>query len=306
MRHRILLSTLLTVALGTNLACAADANSTFDKTLTVQSPATVSIATGSGYIRVIPGSDTQVHIVGHVHARAGWFASDAEAKVKQIAADPPIVQSGNTITVGRNNSDSPLLQDISIDYDIVTPRSTALQTHTGSGAIDVTGIEGVVSAESGSGNVTADNIGANSTLDTGSGSIHATNVHGAASLQTGSGNLQLDLSAPGDVKAQTGSGSIRINGLAGSLRAQTGSGSLDVAGVPASEWRLETGSGSVHIQLGSAAKFTLNAETGSGAIRVEQPILMQGSLNKHHVTGAVNGGGPTIRARTGSGEIVIH
>ena len=33
---------------------------------------------------------------------------------------------------------------------------------------------------------------------------------------------------------------------------------------------------------------------------------MQGSLNRHHINGAVNGGGPTIRAGTGSGDIQIR
>jgi hypothetical protein len=33
---------------------------------------------------------------------------------------------------------------------------------------------------------------------------------------------------------------------------------------------------------------------------------MQGSLNNHHITGSVNGGGPIVRASTGSGSIDIR
>jgi hypothetical protein len=33
---------------------------------------------------------------------------------------------------------------------------------------------------------------------------------------------------------------------------------------------------------------------------------MQGALKKQHVTGTVNGGGPTLRAETGSGSIEIR
>jgi hypothetical protein len=33
---------------------------------------------------------------------------------------------------------------------------------------------------------------------------------------------------------------------------------------------------------------------------------MQGSLNRHHISGTVNGGGPTIHANTGSGDISIR
>jgi hypothetical protein len=31
-----------------------------------------------------------------------------------------------------------------------------------------------------------------------------------------------------------------------------------------------------------------------------------GSLNKHHVSGKINGGGPAVRVETGSGSIRIH
>ena len=54
------------------------------------------------------------------------------------------------------------------------------------------------------------------------------------------------------------------------------------------------------------AHFSLDADTGSGSINVSQPITMQGSLNRHHVSGAVNGGGPTIHANTGSVDISIR
>jgi hypothetical protein len=297
---------VLLAALTVSTSAAFAADGSFDKTLSVNATPNVSIATGSGYVHVYPGTDTQVHVVGHVHARPGWLGGDADARVKEIVANPPIVQSGNVITVGGNRSNDPLYQNVSIDYDITTPRATALKTRTGSGELQIGGIEGTVDAGSGSGDLKAENIGANSRLETGSGSIHASNVHGAANVQTGSGSIDLKLTGAGDVKASTGSGSIHIDGVTGGLRAGTGSGSIVVAGTPTSEWRLETGSGSVRLNVGSSAKFNLNAETGSGSIHIDQPILMQGSLNKHHVFGTVNGGGPTIRATTGSGDIVLN
>jgi hypothetical protein len=301
-RSTVLLAAGFVLAASTAFA----AEGTFDKTLSVSGTPNVSVNTGSGYLHVYPGSGNQVHIIGHVHARAGMFGGDADAKVKEIVANPPITQSGAEITVGSNHGDSNLFQNVSIDYDVTVPAATALKAHSGSGNVEIGGIQGVVNAGSGSGEVKVDNIGANARLETGSGSIHAINVHGAASLETGSGNLELGLSGPGDVKAQTGSGSIHIRGLNGGLRAGTGSGSLEVDGTPTSEWRLETGSGSILVEVGRGAKFTVNAGTGSGSIHVDQPMVMQGSMNRHHVTATVNGGGPTLRANTGSGDITIR
>jgi DUF4097 and DUF4098 domain-containing protein YvlB len=297
---------VLIVALTLTATASFAAEGNFERTLAVSGAPSLSVATGAGYVHVYSGSGSQVHIIGRVHVRSGIFGGDAEARVRQIVADPPIKQFGNTITIGSNHSDSSLFHNVSIDYEITTPSGTTLKAESGSGDLEIGGIEGIVTGETGSGDMKVENIGANARLETGSGSIHATNVHGAVTLQTGSGDIDLGLSGAGDVKAQTGSGSIHIHGVNGGLRAEAGSGEVEVAGNLTSEWRLESGSGSIRADLGSAARFTLNAETGSGSIHIEQPVLMQGALNKQHVVGTVNGGGPTLRAATGSGSIEIR
>ena len=109
-----------------------------------------------------------------------------------------------------------------------------------------------------------------------------------------------------DVKAQTGSGSIRLRGVNGGLYAETGSGDIEIEGQPGANWKLETGSGSVTLATGSSAKFSLDATTGSGSVHSDPPITTHGSLERHHVMGDVNGGGPTVRVETGSGDIRIH
>ena len=300
------LRTLVTAASMLTATAAFAADGTFDKTLGLEGAPAVSIHTGSGYVHVSPGADRQIHIVGHVRVQQGWFGADTDARVKQIVASPPIVQTGGVVTIGPSHADEDLYRNVAIDYEVTLPKATTLKAQTGSGELEVSGIDGTVTAQSGSGSIKADGIGPNARLDTGSGSIRASNVRGAAILQTGSGNLELSLTGAGDVKAQTGSGSIHIDGLSGGLRAGAGSGSIEVAGNPTSEWRLESGSGGIRIKLGNAAHFTLNAETGSGSVQVDRPIVMQGTLNRHHVLGTVNGGGPTIRATTGSGDVTIR
>jgi len=302
--HLAIRNSVLVAAIAALVPTAAlAADGTFDKTLHVNGSVMLSVSTGSGYVHVSPGSSSEVHIVGHVHANGWGFGASADDRVKQVVNNPPIDQSGNIITIGRHQD---WIRNVSIDYDVTAPRATALKARTGSGGINISGIDGTVSADSGSGGIRADGIGPNARLETGSGGIHASNVRGAAILQTGSGNLELSLTAAGDVKAQTGSGSIHIDGLSGGLRAGAGSGTIEVAGNPTSEWRLESGSGGIHLKLADAARFSLNAETGSGSVRVDHPIVMQGALNRHHVLGTVNGGGPTIRATTGSGDVTIH
>jgi hypothetical protein len=54
------------------------------------------------------------------------------------------------------------------------------------------------------------------------------------------------------------------------------------------------------------AHFTLDASTGSGSVHSDPPLTTHGSLDRHHVQGDINGGGPTVRVSTGSGDVRIH
>lgn len=287
MNTRILL--IPTLVLATTAALAQDRN--FDRTLSLSASPSINVATGAGSIHLHPGSDNQIHIVGHIHANHGWMnggSSNLAARVQQIADHPPIVQSGNDVTIGERHA-SDLYRNLSIDYDITVPRTSSIVASSGSGDIEIQ--DAAVSFKA----------------DSGSGSIRARGVHGAANLQTGSGDIELVQVAPGDVHTQTGSGSLRLTVMSSPLRAGTGSGDIEVNGVPTSDWRLETGSGSIHLNVGSGSKFNVNASTGSGSIRIEQPFTMQGELNRNHITASVNGGGnANLKANTGSGDIQIR
>jgi hypothetical protein len=283
---KVLATVAATLTLAASTAFAADSN--FDRTLNVSGSPNVSVATGSGYIHLNPGSGNQVHIVAHVRSSHGWMSggSDVDSRIQQIVSNPPIVQNGNDIIIGPEHHNGDLYRNINIDYEITLPKTSGISATTGSGDVQIQDVGASVKAQSGS------------------GSVHVHGVQGPTTLGTGSGDIELQQTGPGDVKAETGSGSIRLQGLAGALKASTGSGDIEAQGQPTSDWKLSTGSGSVRLVVGNA-HFNLDADTGSGGINVSQPITMQGSLNRHHVSGVVNGGGPTIRIGTGSGDIQI-
>jgi DUF4097 and DUF4098 domain-containing protein YvlB len=253
---------------------------TFDRTLTVNGQTELSVSTGSGNIHLTRGSDSRVHIFGRV--KTGWGGD--ENRMREIAANPPIEQTGNIIRIGGHHEN---FHNISIDYEIEAPANAFLD------------------AGSGSGNVTDDGVGTNAKISTGSGNIHATGLRGSFAVNTGSGDIFAQQSGEGDVKAQTGSGNVELKDLKGGLRGGTGSGDIKVFGTPTNPWHLGTGSGNVEFWAGNAA-LTLDASTGSGSIHSDKEMLTQGSSDKHHITGKINGGGPTVRIETGSGDIRVH
>ncbi len=147
------------------LALASDG--TFDKTLSVNGSVQLEVSTGSGYVHVNPGSDNQVHIIGHVHANHGWMGGNSDDQVKHVVDNPPIQQSGNTIRVGEMHES--WLNHVSIDYDITAPKNTHLKAESGSGDLKAVSMNGGVRLETGSGSVNGDDLGGDSYLQTGSG-----------------------------------------------------------------------------------------------------------------------------------------
>jgi Putative adhesin len=276
---------LLTAVLGVTTVALAD--NSFDRTLNVSAQPDLYVSTGSGNIHIVAGSGGQIHIVGHVHA--GWSAfGDVNSRVQHIVENPPIVQNGNTVRVGEV-TDHSLFNNISIDYDINVPADVALNLHSGSGDVEVNNAGRFLSATSGSGNV------------------RASGVHGPADLESGSGELTLEDTGAGDVKARTGSGDVRIHGFDGSFTAKTGSGDIEAYGHLQNGGMIATGSGDVRLRLTPDSRFTLEAATGSGDIRVKMPgvIAANSESSRHHVTTQVNGGGPALQIRTGSGDVEI-
>jgi DUF4097 and DUF4098 domain-containing protein YvlB len=287
----VALIAVFTVALG-QTALAADATGSFSRTLNVSGTPEVSITTGSGHINVHAGNTNTVVIEGRIKANdnwSSWFGGggnlSAEERIKRIEANPPIVQSGNTITIGKIE-DSDLRQNISISYDVTVPSATKLDSRTGSGGVEIGDLQGPVTAESGSGGIRVSKI--------------TNEVH----LNTGSGGIQLD-GAEGKVSAHTGSGHIRLYNINGGLDASTGSGGIEAEGNATHDWELHTGSGGIRIRLPQQAGFKVDAHSGSGGVTIHHPLTMQGSMRHNHVEGTVGNGGPMLTLRTGSGGINV-
>jgi hypothetical protein len=157
----------------------------FDRTLSASGNTQLAVSTGSGNIHITRGSDNQIHIHGQIHVND----NGSEDQARQIAANPPIEQSGDSIRVGQHQEH---WRGISIDYKIEAPAGT------------------VLAANSGSGDIVDEGVGQNAKLQTGSGDIRATGLEGPFMVKTGSGDIVAAQTGKGDVVAETGSGDIEL------------------------------------------------------------------------------------------------
>lgn len=305
------------------LAVAAQDGS-FNKKLEVTGAVRLEVQTGSGSIRVSPGAPGTVQVHGEIRLSSRARGSGGMEKVRRIEANPPIVQEGGVVRVGRTAGDDELLRDVSISYEIAVPPETSVESRTGSGSQTIGDLKGPVDARAGSGSLTLGAIGdsvtvragsgsirvgsANGGLEakTGSGSITARGVAGPITANAGSGSVDVEQTGAGDVEIDTGSGRVEVRGVQGGLRVSTGSGSIRAQGEVASDWHLEAASGSVTVELTSDAGFELMARTHSGHIDSEIPITVSGRISKKELTGTVRGGGPRLEIDTSSGSIRIR
>jgi len=276
-------SRILPVILAAAFASLAAHAQDFERTLHASAATDLFVATGSGRIHIFPGSDSEVHVKAHLHA--GWNAGgDIEERMRRIAANPPISESGKEIRIGDVPPDQrALYNNISIEYEVSAPRGVALDLRSGSGDVQI------------------DNVGRSLKGETGSGSIRAHGISGPAELHTGSGDIELQEQSAGEVKASTGSGSIRIQGLNGALTARTGSGDIEANGTLSGPSHLQSGSGSIRAHVAHDSHLNVDATTGSGSIRIAG-----NSSDHHHLSAPLNGGGASLEAHTGSGDIEIN
>ena len=277
----------------------------FDRTLQVSGSVNLDVTTGSGDIVVKTGSSNQVTVHGTVRSEGWLFSGGDEGAVNKVASNPPIQQNGSSIRIGYDLPDD-VRRHVSMSYEIMVPADTRLAAHSGSGNVEASGMHSDVDVQSGSGDLRLRDTGGQTRAQTGSGNIRAENVAAPFTAQTGSGDVEAALTGSGDIDVHTGSGTIGVRGANGGLRARTGSGDITADGSVTGSWELQSGSGNIRLAVGSAKGFDLDVHTSSGSIHSELPIMVQGSVKRQQLQGKVNGGGPSVRVSTSSGDVDIR
>jgi len=251
-------------------AGATQVRGQFERRCTVGPAADLRVNTGSGDIDVHAGPPGVIRVVGRVQVeRTFWHArGDAERRLAEILAHPPVDQSGNRVEIGRREPHD-LFDNVSIDYYIEAPPDARVTAHTGSG------------------------------------DVRANGLHGPLEVSTGSGDVKV-WDAPSGARLFTGSGDVEVHSLAGDLQARTGSGDVLASGTPTGAWDVHTGSGSVTLRMPAGARFELDAHSGSGDIVCDHPFTTVTRLGHSTLHGLVNSGGPKVTVRTGSGDITLQ
>ncbi|HZE26694.1 MAG TPA: hypothetical protein VE083_04865 [Terriglobales bacterium] len=255
------------------------------------------------------GGVTVGGITGRVEAESGG----GKIHLDDIGGSVSAETGGDSIEIGTVNGD--------------------LRLETGGGKIYIASAKGKVEASTGGGNIVLVSGAQEANLEAGGGNIDVKHCGGRLRVSTGGGNIELgDISGP--VEIETGGGSIRLGWAKGVVRAQTGAGRIELNGV--SSARAETGAGGILAKFISSSGERSDSllETSAGDIVVyiapDVAITVRASIdlaNGHKILsdftdirvtseggewpgpksftaeGKLNGGGPTLKVRTTTGDI---
>ncbi len=246
-------------------------------------------------------------VAGRVEAETGG----GKVHLEDIGGDASAETGGDSIEVDRIGGD--------------------LNVQTGGGKLYLGSVKGLVNASTGGGDVVLLSGGRSAVLESGAGDIQVKQCGGDLKITTGGGNIDVD-SVSGPIEVETAGGSIRIGYAKGLVRAETAAGRIELNGIPAV--RAETASGAILARFvalsGDHADSVL--ETANGDIVVylpanfrarvraaieaangqkiysdfpEIPVRMEDGEWPQTITaeGDLNGGGPTLKVQTVSGNI---
>jgi hypothetical protein len=274
---------VLALALATAAAAPARADS-WEKTYRISGRPTLRLHTDDGSVRVETWDRKAVMV--RVTTR-GWRIGPGGVRItEQVSGDDVALE---VRTRRWNFSVGFTMRSIAVE--VWLPHDADVDVETGDGSVSARPLAGRIRIHTGDGSITADGLKGDLTLHTGDGSITARELDGRLDADTGDGHIRVGGRFDA-LELSSGDGTITAEVESGSRLARGGT--------------ITTGDGSVVLRIPQDLKADLDAHTGDGHISLDFPVEVSGELSRSTVRGALNGGGPLLKLRTGDGSIRIE
>lgn len=175
---------------------------------------------------------------------------------------PSVQQEGDRLVIkenfngGNHNGNS--------DWTLSVPDGMDVTFNTGSGNLEISGLNLTLDATTGSGDLFFSSLKGDIDATTGSGNVELDNMNGKVKTNTGSGNIRVTKSK-GELSVNCGSGDLKISDSQATFAANTGSGDVTGRNITLEgSSRFNTGSGSAEVVLAATPKYDLSVNSGSG------------------------------------------
>ena len=176
------------------------------------------------------------------------------------------------------------------DYKIKVPHNCNITMRTSTGDISIKDVNGTIFVKTTSGDIRMGKVSGVILAQCASGDLHFNGVQGKLGAHSASGDVTVLNAELDDVSVHSSSGDVEI----------------DLRKLPEGEWGVRSVSGDVDVTLPGDAKLTAEVKTLSGDVHCSLPherIRLGTARGKQLV---INGGGPTVRMETVSGDVNIR
>ena len=218
------------------------------------------------------------------------------------------------------------------EINLAQASGATVTLNSNSGGITLTNVRstGDLSTTTDFGDTKYENGSANSlNVKTNSGKVALTKLNIGKELKVDSdfGEIELNQASAGSYDLHTNSGSINVDGAKNGLKAYTDFGGITIENAQSVTVDLKTNSGTVEfsgslgkgphviksdfggidITLPTDSKLNMDLKADFGGIRSDIPltVTLDGSSDKNHQVGTMNGGGDQLTVTTNSGSISI-
>ncbi len=123
-------------------------------------------------------------------------------------------------------------------------------------------------------------------------------------IDTSDGDISSDRLAADGIEAHTSDGDIVVSAVAGPIEAETNDGNIHIGIERLGDTNLSSGDGDITIRATDGLAADLDIRGSDLSMRSE--VRFDGTLERRVIRGALNGGGPTLTARTRDGSIVLR
>jgi len=190
----------------------------------------IDISTVTGDITIKKGNTKTIKVEGK------WDESQVAVRVRH---------SGEYLTIKekskRNNTDS----DASY-WVLIVPDGLNIETNSGTGSVEISGIEADLDANSGTGDIEVANMSGRFNINSGTGSVEVKNAEGKFDMNSGTGDV-IVANSRGKFEANSGTGDVQFK-------------MVDPTGYT----KLSSGTGDVEFMVGTQIKADLSLSSGTG------------------------------------------
>jgi len=180
----------------------------------------------------------------------------------------------------------------------------AVKMRTSGGSVHVERVGGETWLRTSGGNVVVQTADGSVDAETSGGGIRVEQIKGATIAHTSSGDV-VARNITGDVDLQSSGGRILAQAVDGKIRAGTSGGDVDVELIGANRGIVaSTSGGSIALRMSRAIGGVLDASTTGGSVSSDLPVATN-EASGTRLKGTINGGGPSIQARTSGGNVRI-